>query len=251
MNRAVDSLFSGLAKIMKSSRIILSCVISIMITGAASAAWIPLTGNPVSLSSLQGGSLEFGDKEVSEFELFGFSSGGALPPNPDDMYVQGGRNSVTGDYGLRFNFSWNVASNQTINTTLNFKVSILPGFDDYFIKDVWMDLTGVSANGTGVVNIGEEVWDVPFYTPGSDPIALLSCSKQEADGDAFLVDYDEFAHVKEIWIHSKDVSITGGTNGAAHLSEFYQFYSQIPEPATFVLLGMGGVWIFNRRKRIV
>jgi hypothetical protein len=233
---------------MKSSKFYLSCVVSIVIVSAASAAWEPLTGN-ISLSSLQGGSLEFGDKEVSEFALSGIAEGGALPPNPDTMTVQGGRNSVTGDYGLKFNFSWNAASNQTVNTTLSFKVSILPGFD-YYIKDVWMDITGVSANGTGVVNVGEEVWDVPFFTPGV-PIALLSCSKQDGDGDSFLVDYDEFAPVKTIWIHSKDVSITGGTNGAAHLSEFYQFYSQIPEPATLVLLGMGGVWIFNRRKRTV
>jgi len=234
---------------MKSSRVILSCLISIVLATAASAAWIPLT-DEIPLSSLQGSSLPFGDKEVSEIELFGFGDGGALDPNPDKMFVQGGQNSITGDYGLKFNFSWSAISNQTVNATLSFKVSILPGYKDYFIKDVWLNLTGVSANGTGGVHVGETVWDVPFYTPGSFPIASLSCSKQANDGGAYLVDYADFAPVKEIWVHSKDVSITGGTNGAAHLSEFYQFYSQIPEPATVCLLGLGVLGLVGRKKRL-
>jgi hypothetical protein len=232
---------------MKNSKIILSCLISIMLATSASATWIPLT-DEIPLSSLQGESLIFGDKEVSEFALSGIAGGGALPPNPDTMTVQGGQNSITGDYGLKFNFSWGVAPNQTVNATLNFKVSILPGYNQY-IKDVALDITGASAIGSGIVNVGEEVWDVPFYTPGSIPIALLSCSAWEDSPLAYLTDYADFAPVKEIWVHSKDVSITGGTIGSAHISEFYQFYSQVPEPATLVLLGTAGIWIFTRKKR--
>ena len=239
-------LFGGGAKIMKRSRAILICLISIVLTTTASAAWIPLTDS-VPLSSLEGGSLIFDDKEVSEFALSGVAEGGALPPNPDAMMVQGGKNSITGDYGLKFNFSWNAISNQTINATLSFKVSIRPGYDEY-IKDVWLDITGVSANGTGVVNVGEEVWDVPFYTPGAVPIASLSCSKWEGSSSAYLVDYAEFTPLKDVWIRSKAVSVTGGTNGAAQLAEFFQFYSQIPEPATLVLLGLGSAILFAKRR---
>jgi hypothetical protein len=221
-----------------------------MLATAASAAWIPLTGDPVSVSSLEGESLPFGDKELSEINLFGFGTGGAIPPDADSVFVQGGQNSVTGDYGLRFNFSWSAISNQIANTTLSFKVSILPGFDDYYIKDVWLNITGASATGTGGVHVGETVWDAPFFDPEGIIIASLSCSKEEDDGGADLVDYeDNFAPLKEIWIYSKDISVTGGTSGSAHISEFYQFYSQIPEPTTLVLLGTAGVWILTRRKR--
>jgi len=237
-------LFGGEVEMMKSSRVILSCLISIVLATAASAAWVPLTDSVPLSSLLPGGSLTFGDKELSEINLFGFSDGGALEPNPDKMFVQGGRNSVTGDYGLKFNFSWSAISNQTVNTTLSFKVSILPGYDDYFIEDVWLDITGVSANGTGGVHVGEVVRDA-----GGTIVASLSCSKQEGDSGAYLVDYAEFAHLKEIWIQAKDITITGGTSGSAHLSEFYQFYSQIPEPATVVLLATAGVWILTRKKR--
>ena len=234
---------------MKSSRVLLSCLISITLATAASAAWVPLTDNIPLSSLLPGGSLTFGDKELSEINLFGFSDGGALEPNPDKMFVQGGRNSVTGDYGLKFNSSWSAISNQKVNTTLSFKVSIRPGFDDYLIKDVWLNITGTSANGTGGVHVGETVWDAPFFDPEGNVIASLSCSKQDGDSGAYLVDYDDFTPLKEIWIYSKDISVTGGTDGTAHLSEFYQFYSQIPEPTTLVLFGTAGVWILSRKKR--
>jgi len=235
---------------VKSSRVLLSCLLSIVFASAASAAWVELTDS-VSVSSLMdGGSLIFGDKELSEINLFGFVTGGAIPPDADSVFVQGGLNSVTNDYGLRFNFSWSAISNQIVNTTLSFKVSILPGFDDYFIKDVWLDITGASANGTGGVHIGETVWDAPFFDPEGNIIASLSCSKQDGDNGAYLLGYAEFAPLKEIWIHSKDISVTGGTDGTAHLSEFFQFYSQIPEPATVVLLATAGVWILTRKKTV-
>jgi hypothetical protein len=232
--------------VMKSSRVILGCLVIALLATAASAVWVPLTDR-VTLSSLQGGgSLVFGDKEISEFELFGFGDGGALDPNPDKMFVQGGWDTSSGDYGLRFNFSWAAGSYQTVNATLSFKVSILPEYDDRFIKDVSMYLTGAGATGTGVVSVVETVWDAPF--PEGNVIASLSCFKQDDDGGAYLVDSAEFAPLKEIWIFSKDISITGGTNGTAHLSEFFQFYSQIPEPATITLLGLAGAIVLRRRR---
>jgi hypothetical protein len=234
---------------MKNSKIILSCyLISIMFVAAASAVWVPLTGDPVPISSLPDRTLTFGDKMLSEIYVFGSGTGGAIDPNANSVFVQGGQDDVTGNYGLWFLLSWNAFSGQTINATLNFKISILPGYDNYFIKDVAMDITGSSATGTGGVNVGETVWDAPF--PGGNIIASLSCSKQYGDGGIYLVDHSDFAvPVREIWIWSKDISITGGTDGSAHLSGLFQFYSQIPEPATLVLLGTAGIWIFTRKKR--
>ncbi|MGA1979023.1 MAG: PEP-CTERM sorting domain-containing protein [Sedimentisphaerales bacterium] len=230
---------------MKNPKIILSCLICIMLATSASAAWVSLT-DVFPLSSLQGESLIFGDKEISEFTLSGIADGGALPPNPATMTVQGGQDSITGDYGLKFNFSWNAGPGQTVNATLDFKVSVRDGYDDYFIKDVTLDITGASADGNGVVNVGEDVRDV-----SNNPLVLLSCSAWQDSPAALLIDYAEFAPLKAIWIHSKDVSITGGVSGSAHISEFYQYYSQVPEPATLVLLGTASIWIFARKKRSV
>lgn len=226
-------------------------LIVISITTFASAKWVPLTGDPVSISSLQNGSLIFGDKELSDISLFGIGAGGgAIAPTADSLYIQGGQDTTTGDYGLRFLLSWNAASNQTVNATLSFTVSVLPRYDDYFINDVEMYITGSSAVGSGVVNVGETVWgDEPFA--GGNVIASLSCAKYPNDGGAYLIDHAEFAPVKKIWIFSKDISITGGTDGSAHISELFQFYSQsqVPEPATISLLCLGGLATLTRKKR--
>jgi len=233
---------------MKKHCSIFILLTAIFIATAASAAWIPITGDPVPISSLLDRSLIFGDKKLSEIDVFGFATGGAIAPCANSLFVQGGQDTTTGNYGLWFQLSWNAFSGQTINATLNFRISILPGYDNYFIKDVGMVLTGSSATGTGGVAVGETVWDAPF--PSGNIIASLSCSKSANDGGAYLVDYTEFAPVKEIWIWSKDISLTGGIDGSAHLSGLFQFYSQteVPEPATIGLLILGGLTILGRKK---
>jgi hypothetical protein len=177
--------------------------------------------------------------------MFGFSDGGALAPNPDKIFIQGGKDSITGDYGLKFNLSWSAVFNQTINATLSFKVSVLSGYNGY-IKDVRMILTGAGATGNGVVSATENVQNA-----GGDVIASLSCSKQYGDGGIYLADHAEFTPVREIWIRSKDISVTCGAGpGSAHISEFYQYYSQtIPEPATLVLLGLGMLNLLRRKRK--
>lgn len=236
---------------MKKHYPILILLTVIFIATAASAAWIPLTGNLVPISSLQDGSFTFGDKKLSEFDFFGFSKGGAIAPTIDSLFIQGGQDTTTGNYGLRFQVSWNATTGQTANANLSFKISVLPDprYDNFFIKDVEMDLVGSSATGSGVVNASETVWDAPF--PDGNVIASLSCSKNANDGGVFLRDSANFAPLKEIWIFSKDISITGGTNtdGSAHLSEFFQFYSQtqVPEPATIALLTIGALALLKRK----
>lgn len=215
----------------------------------ASAAWIPLTGDPVSLESLNG-TITVGDKIFSEIDLIGVSEGGALPPNEASVLVQGGQDSVTGDYGLRFVLSWNAFSGQTIDANLEFKVAIDPDpqYEDFYIKDVTMILINAAATGSGGVIANETVLDTPVGPGQNPPLASLSVSKQANDGGVNLLDAAEFALVKEIWVY-KDIAVTGGLDGAASLSGFYQYFSQIPEPATIGLLGLGSLVLFARRKR--
>ncbi|MFA5251982.1 MAG: PEP-CTERM sorting domain-containing protein [Phycisphaerae bacterium] len=232
---------------MKSSKIILSFLIGIMLAASAPASWTPLTGT-VTVGSLQGTTLTVGDKVFSGFNVDIITvSGGAILPDPNLLTVQGVIWNETGDFGLRFDgVSWDVGSNQTISVNLSFKVSIdtQPQYDDYFIKDVWLYLTGGWAFGTGITGVGENVW---ANFPGDmDPVASLSCWATSSGNR--LSDYKEFDPLKEVYIQTKTLYVSGGANGVAHFNEFFQFYSQVPEPATLALIGLGGVFTLFRRK---
>jgi hypothetical protein len=232
---------------MKSIKIILSGLISVMLVTSASAAWVPVT-DQIPLTTLPGGTLVVGDKEFTDFDLNVFIlDGGAFMTDPNLMKVQGVQDVDTGNYGLRFNgFTWFAGPSQVISVNLGFNVSIVDGYDDYFIKDIWMYLTGVGATGTGSVTAGETAWD---DFPGGEVIASLSCSKYANDGGVNLSDYAEFDPLKEIRIQTKYITLIGGTNGTASFTEFFQFYSQIPEPATIVLLGTASIAVFARKKQ--
>lgn len=229
---------------MKYPRIILGCLISIMLVTTASADWVALTDN-IPLSSLEGESLIVGDKVFSNF---------FIDVNDVDLgliSVRGVQDVDSGDYGLRFNeFSWFVSSNESITVELSFKVSILPDpeYEDFFMKDIWLYLTGAGIAGTGSIIAGENVWD---DFPSDDPVAQLSCHM--FDGDTKLVDSAEFAPLKEIYIQTKYIHLNGGSSGIAYFDEFFQFYgqTQIPEPATIMLLGTAGIWVFTRKNKSI
>ncbi len=217
----------------------------------ATADFTILTGDPVALDVVQGGgAFVVGDKCFTDFDFFGSASGGAIAISASDIYIQGGQDTVTGDYGLRFITSMNAGQNQTVNTNLSFIVSVCDvDSPPHLIKDVSMLLTGASANGSGIVNASESVFGGPV--PSIDLLAGLSVSKQFGDGGVNIFDHAEFSPVSSIWVR-KDISLTGGTaeDGAAHLSEFYQFYSQtVPEPVSLLTLSMGGAAMLMRRRK--
>ena len=71
---------------MLSKRIwVLGVLMVCVATGAASAAWIPLTGDPVSLASLENEPFYFGDKFAYDFDLFGFATGEELSEHTASM----------------------------------------------------------------------------------------------------------------------------------------------------------------------
>ncbi len=214
----------------------------------ASGSFIPVT-DPVTLDSLLQESLSFGDKIFSDFEFSGSSSGGAISPDPSGVSVVGGIDDENGDYGLRFfNMPWGAGQGQTVDVHLSFKVAVIESSES-LIEDVGIWLSNPAATGSGLASISETVWDAPAG-PNTNVLGTLSVSKQQGDGDAFLSDHRVFEPVSAIWVR-KDILITGGTEpgGSGHVSEFFEFYSQVPEPGTLSILLLTSTVAFLRRKK--
>lgn len=221
---------------------VLAALVLFFFVGSVQAAFVSTTGLPQSIDSLPGGLLVVQGTEFWNFDLFGFSVGNESDtPLPSALFVQGGYNDVTGDVGLRFLTSLIAPSNNLVNANLGFDVAISANCS-LLIKDVVFFMTGASATGNSAIAASETV-----TTPAGVVLASLSVSKQANDGGAFLYDYAEFDPVKRIHV-AKDISLYGGTNGVAHVSEFYQYFSRVPEPATVGLLLTGGLALLRRRK---
>ena len=231
---------------MKKSSLFSSLLISIFLLSSAQAAWVELTGDPIPISSIPAGGLVVGDKVFSDFQLDQvITTGGVIAPTADTLFVQGGMDDSTGYYGLKFILAWDVGSDQMINANIDYKVSILPGYDSYFIDGAWAILSLATASGTGLVNVGEMIYDGPL--PFGGVLACLSTSCQIGGTYDDLKAFANFAQVKQVWVNN-GISVTGGLSGTAKLNEVFQMYTQIPEPATILLLGLGSLALLRKRK---
>ena len=234
----------------KSSLVLLSLSISILLACSAQANWIPI-GDMVSVSSLPSEGLRVGDKLFSDFDVTGMADGGAHIPTPDSILVQGGQETITGDYGLQFRLAWTVGTEQIINANIDFKVSILPEYDPWLMEDAVLFLMTAGATGTGVVSVSELIYDAPFL---GNCITALDTSREENDNGKDLIDRSEFCLdlqpvlTKEIWVET-GIIISGGDAGTAQLTEVFMLYSQIPEPATVLLFGLGSLALLRIRRK--
>jgi hypothetical protein len=235
---------------MKSALIFSIISISILLSSSAQAAWVPLTGDFTPISSVPTGGLVVGDKLFSGFDVIGIASGGAPEPSAMTVLVQGGQNDATGDYGLRLRLAWNAGADQLINASVNFKVSILPGYDPYFITDATLWLATASSAGTGLVQASENIYDADFM---GNSLLALGASAEDNDFGAFLMDsgdlmlHGNVSQFKDIWVRT-GVTVQGGSNGSAGLHEVFMLYSQVPEPATIIMLGLGALALVRKRR---
>jgi len=196
------------------------------------------------------------DKVFSEFTHEDTSDFGGNAPSPAAINVTGVKVDYGNgfEYGLRFSGNWSAVGEQLADTIIRYKVT---ADDPWLIIDntLWMSASG--ASDAGVATISESVYRL--YPPSSDDDRVAAKYVYDYDDHNYskIIDHFEFPPgYEELWI-VKDVAVNGGGEdtggnplGSAHISEFYQTFSQVPEPATLALTAAGAlVLVLHRRRR--
>jgi len=234
--------------------------LTIGLASTAQADFVPVT-DEFTLTELQDETLTVLDKDFFDFSFTSIADGGAVKPTTDGFLVTGGFNDFNDDgqwqFGedvvLKLNLSLSVGKGQVQNITVGFGVRVNGEVPNALINDVALEATGISAEGTGSANISETVFD--SAPPGATPLVSPPLSVGVFNDDANLQDVARFAPIDEIFV-VKDIAVSGGSGilqgeslpGRAHISEIFQSFSQVPEPATVALLGLGGLVMIRRRK---
>jgi len=242
-------------------------LVTVALPVVASAALIADLQNPVSYTIEEvnnNGGIQVGDKLFSGFVVTTTKTVTATAPEADAIAVTGVQDT-NGDLGLRFNGPWVAAAGQFADSTIKFKVEIVdPELSEGWVisdSSLWLTAIGVSSTTDGgIVSVSQSVYDIDPYPGPVDDDDLIGdnivhyidmTDKDLLDGMDFEDAQGDPVALPEVWVVS-DVIANGGLatgTGVAHISEFTQTFSQVPEPATAGLLVLGGLLVLARHRR--
>lgn len=194
----------------------------------------------MTLSALaDGGSLTNGDKVFSNFA--NISQIGDLSVSLSDIYVV--PITVDGNLGIRFQSSlWSLTgANSNYDMSVDFQVSTTDG--SALITADTLAVTG-GVIGDSATHIAEGATDVLNNSLANNYVFINSSGQLLSDTESLLG--APFAVVNI----SKDFAITTGNDALdqAFVSHFDQTFTQVPEPASAMVLGLGGLVLLGYRR---
>lgn len=211
----------------------------------ASAVTTNLTaGQTISLATVIDNTLgvQIGDKLFRDF-FFSYTDNNG---NPTDNLTRSNVNltALSNDIGFGVSFQQPLLAIGSDFKDVVFKYSVTVTDPNFKISDIHLSITGAAGNG-GFGSVGEDTFVGGF---GATNVGHL---------DAFLSGPTTSSNnivpaVTELWVQ-KDAIVTGNgaANGNASISVIDQTFSQVPEPSTVLLVGLGllgGVAVNRKRK---
>jgi hypothetical protein len=193
---------------------------------------------------MDAGGVKIGDKTFTEWRVTSTTQGNGLAPQAGAISVTAVQ--IGGEYGMRFNGPWSAATGDLADTTIGFRVT---ADDPWLISDNTLAVTAFGADKGGMASISENVFSADPTKTFSTPVANKYVYYIN-DANFKAVDHKVFVQaLKDVWV-VKDVVVNGSSaaGASAHVSEFYQTFSQVPEPATLSLLIAGAVVLVARRR---
>ena len=180
---------------------------------------------------------DIGNLEFSNFE---YSAAPAFPPSSVNAVPE----TTVGNEGLKFTGGF--SGNEDIN--ISFTVTALSGV----IDDIGIDILGAATSGTGDIFYLEQFCTVTTLNPVCSIFTDTPSGPLSTDIQLSQTSLGGPVHSLNI---TKDVTLSTGANGTAHISSFDNHYSNVPEPrAVSVLLSLGlfaGVLFFRKRSQAV
>ena len=238
----------------RSARLALVSAAVLFAAGPARSDTIIVLTGPVTLQEAMGmpEGLRVADKVFSDWSYTCSSKDGGNAPDPAAIAIEGVRVEYADrtEHGLRFTGNWSALASQLVDTVIRYKLAV---DDPFWLIDNTLWMSGSGAAGCGMVTITENVYETYPPQGAADEIAWKYTYRSAAAG-SILAHVDFAQPHKTLWIVT-DVGVNGGSDppanpvGSASVSEFYETFSQTPEPGSLVLLGLGALVILTARRR--
>ena len=217
----------------KSLRISLVAIAVLGIyVGVAGATPVCTQGGLDEYVALGSGGCTVGDKVFYDFTYQSTSvpSGSPIPADSEDILPL-----QTGDIGFSFSSSWTVPPGTRLDSLLGFSVATISGAKT--ITDLTLTFNGV-ADGNTVDSAFAGVTE--RYQTGENELGTLSVFAISANGSD-LSDHVVFNAPTNSVIVTKDITVgrASEAGASAQISEVVNRFSQIPEPSSLALIGMG------------